>query len=153
MAWNGTLEGVLHVLHEEQLPVWRQQDPDRVEPKLAEAAGRRAALAAICEPAAGELPHLSALRPADGLEEECRADPAPAGAGDKRLDLAEDERPVLAGDHVDLAGPRAVVALDHLVSETLEPPDRELFATPPDLTSPVRWHGPRLGETVCPVVR
>src|SRR5205807_2675710 len=75
--------------------------------------------AAIGEPASGELPHLGPFRGADRLEQERGADAA-AASSDERLDLAENERPVLAHDQIDLAGARAVVPFDHLEAEALE---------------------------------
>jgi hypothetical protein len=138
------------VLEVEQLTGGRDEHADSVEAELPVAPCLRAGFR---EPTARESPHLSALRPPDRLQEVGGASPADSGTRDERLYFAEDERPGLACDDVDLAGPRAVVALDHLVSEALEPPDRKLFATTSDLASPIRRHDPRLGEGVCPVVR
>ena len=62
---------------------------------------------------------------ADGVERRRRPG---AAAADARLDLAEDQRSVAEGDHVELAAPGAVVALEHGVAGAFEVLAREPLA-------------------------
>src|SRR3954453_21065338 len=125
-------ERPLEVVEPDEPPARIDDDADRVETQV----GRPRGALHIGEERRRDPPHLRALALVERLPR-----PASRAALAPRLDLDEHECGAVVDAEVDLAPPRAVVARDELVAETLEVGEREVLAGSAEVLTGVCGHG------------
>jgi hypothetical protein len=134
------------VLQREQTAAGVEADTDRIEAELRRPRPLRAALS---EPLPGHGPDLTLLARADAGQGPEHLAPRRRFPDDPRLHLAEQEKPRIAGDDVELPIPGPKVPLDHLEATGLEMPRGNLLATSAEPAPGVVSH---VGDAMAPAL-